>query len=120
MKSLSLYLMAALYILAGVNHFYNPAFYEPIMPAYIGYHLPLIYVSGVCEMLLGLLLIPFYTRKIAAILIMAMLIIFFWLHIQMLVDYTKSHDKHLWIAILRIPLQVVLIAWAYSVIPKRR
>jgi uncharacterized membrane protein len=114
MKKLSLYLMTLLYILAGANHFYNLPFYETIMPAYIGYHKFLIYVSGVCEIILGLMLIPLYTRKIAAMLIIAMLIVFLWLHIQMLIDFWKSNDKHLWIAVIRIPLQFVLIWWAYS------
>jgi uncharacterized membrane protein len=114
MKKNSLYLMAVLYVLAGANHFYNPHFYEAIMPDYIGYHMLLIYVSGVCEIVLGLLLMPYSTRKIAAMLIIAMLIVFLWLHIQMLIDYWKNNDKHLWVAIIRVPLQFVLIWWAYS------
>lgn len=114
MKKLSLYLIAFLYVLAGLNHFFNINFYETIMPTYIGYHKQLILISGVCEIVLGLLMIPRTTRKMAATLITLMLILFLWLHIQMLVDFLKSHDKHLWIAILRIPLQFILIAWAYS------
>ncbi|HTB31497.1 MAG TPA: MauE/DoxX family redox-associated membrane protein [Bacteroidia bacterium] len=114
MKKFSLYLMVALYVLAGANHFYNPDFYEVIMPKYIGYHKLLIYVSGACEIVLALLLIPQYTRKIASILIIIMLIIFLWLHIQMLIDYWKNNDRYLWIAILRIPLQFVLIWWGYT------
>jgi len=114
MKKISLYLIIFLYVLAGINHFYNPHFYQAIMPAYIGYHTLLIYVSGVCEILFGLLLIPHYTRKIAAILIILMLVVFLWLHIQMLIDYWKNNDKYLWFAIIRIPLQFVLIWWAYS------
>jgi uncharacterized membrane protein len=114
MKKFSLYLMVVFYVLAGVNHFYNPHFYEAIMPAYIGYHKPLIYISGVCEITLGLLLIPHYTRKIAAILIIIMLVVFLWLHIQMLIDFWRNSDKDLWVAIIRVPLQFVLIWWAYS------
>jgi uncharacterized membrane protein len=113
MKKTSLYLMILLYVLAGANHFFNTHFYEAIMPVYIGFHMPLIYISGVFEIILGLLLIPHYTRKIAAILIVIMLTVFLWLHIQMLVDYWKSNDKHLWIAIVRLPLQFILIWWAY-------
>jgi uncharacterized membrane protein len=114
MKTLSLYLMALLYVSAGAYHFINPHFYEAIMPSYIGYHSFLISLSGVCEFMLGLLLIPQSTRKIAAILIIIMLIVFLWLHIQMLIDYWKSSDKHLWLAIVRIPVQFILIWWAYS------
>ena len=113
-KKLSLYLIVALYALAGVNHFLNFHFYDGIMPAYIGYHKLLIYVSGVCEIALGLMLAPQNTRRLAAILIIAMLLVFLWLHIQMLADFWKTHDKHLWIVIVRIPLQFVLIVWAYT------
>ncbi len=118
MKNISFYLMILLYILAGANHFYNPHFYDAIMPAYIGYHMLLIYVSGACEILLGALLIPQYTRKIAAILIIIMLIVFLWLHVQMVIDYWKSGNQYFWLAILRIPLQFVLIWWAYSLISR--
>jgi uncharacterized membrane protein len=106
--------MVIFYALAGLNHFYSPHFYEPIMPAYISLHKLLIYISGICEILFALLLIPRYTRKIAAILIIAMLIVFLWLHVQMLIDYWKSNNKDIWIAIARIPLQFVFIWWAYS------
>lgn len=114
MKKVSLYLMVIFYVLAGLNHLFNPHFYEAIMPHYIGSHEILIYLSGVCEMILGLLLIRLYTRKIAAILIVVMLIVFLWLHVQMLFDYWTTNNKNLWFAIIRIPLQFILIWWAYS------
>jgi uncharacterized membrane protein len=114
MKKLSLYLIIALYVLAGINHFIHPHFYEGIMPEYIGYHSFLITLSGVCEIILGLLMIPKATRKIAAWLITLMLTVFLWIHVQMLIDYWKNKDKDLWIAIIRLPLQLVLIWWAYT------
>ena len=49
--SASLYTMAIFYIVAGANHFFNESFYEKIMPSWLPYHLPLIYLSGVCEMI---------------------------------------------------------------------
>ena len=119
MQRLSLYLFTALYVLAGINHFINPSFYEAIMPTYIGYHTALIYLSGVCEIMLGLLILPISTRKVAAILITAMLVVFLWLHIQMLIDYWSTNNKHLWIAIARIPFQFFLIWWAYTFVRPR-
>jgi uncharacterized membrane protein len=114
MKKVSLYLMMVLYISAGINHFLNTHFYEAIMPGYIGLHNLLIYISGVCEIMLGVLLLPQNTRKLSALLIVGMLIVFLWLHVQMLIDYWKYSDKDLWIAMLRIPLQFGLMVWAYS------
>lgn len=114
MKKVSLYLMTLLYVLAGINHFYNTPFYEAIMPVYIGYHTTLIYISGVCEIALGLLLLPKYTRKIAANLIILMLVVFLWIHVQMFIDYWHNHDKNLWVAAVRLPMQFVLIYWAFT------
>ena len=35
----------------GVTHFTNPDFYVSIMPPYLGYHLQIVYISGVFEIL---------------------------------------------------------------------
>lgn len=106
--------MVGLYLFGGLNHFYNLAFYEAMMPSYIPAHTFLIYASGVIEMGLGIMLVPIVTRKLAAYLIIAMLIVFFIIHIQMLIDFIKTDNKALWFAIVRLPLQFVLIWWAYS------
>ena len=60
MKKASLILISLLYIIAGVNHFLNPAFYLEIMPNYIPVPLIMIYFSGVIEIILGLSL---YNKK---------------------------------------------------------
>ena len=114
LKKISLFSISGLYILGGLNHFYNPAFYEAVLPAYLPAHAFLIYLSGVIEIALGILLVPIKTRRLAAYLIVAMLIVFFIPHIQMLIDFIKNDNPYLWIAIVRIPLQFILIWWAYS------
>lgn len=107
------YLMAALYVLAGVNHFLNPAFYLKIMPPYLPWHRLLVEVSGVCEIVLGvLLLVPRCTRWAAWGLI-ALLIAVFPANLHMAVHpelYPEISAAALW---ARLPLQAVLIAWAY-------
>lgn len=110
----SLYAMILLYLSAGINHFINPEFYRKIMPVYIPFHMTFILLSGICEIVFAVLLIPILSRKLAAWLIIAMLIVFFVVHIQMLFDYSSVGGFMLWVAILRIPLQFVLIWWAYS------
>jgi uncharacterized membrane protein len=114
LRKTALYGLIILYTGAGINHFINPAFYENIMPAYIPFHALCISLSGICEITFAALLIPARTRKIAAWLIIAMLIVFFTVHIQMLLDYWRAGGALLWIAILRIPIQFVLIWWAYT------
>lgn len=113
MKLVLLYFMAALYIAAGVNHFVNPKMYQDIMPRYLPYHLPLIYVSGIAEILFGVLLIPEATRSVAAWLIVALLIAVFPANVEMMITAWERKSSILWIAVLRLPLQLVLIWWAW-------
>ena len=69
--------MAAFYIVAGVNHFRAPEFYVAIMPPYLPWHLELVYLSGVAEIVCGVgLLIP-RTRVLAAWATIALLIAVF-------------------------------------------
>ena len=109
----SKYLMAAFYTLAGVNHFLHPAWYLKIMPPYLPWHLPLVYLSGLAEIVLGaLLLIPRFST-LAAWGLIALLIAVFPanLHMALHTDlYPEIPPAALWI---RLPLQGGLIAWAY-------
>lgn len=104
--------MSLLYIIAGINHFIHPIFYLKIMPSYFPIPLELVYISGICEIFLGLLLLFQKTRKIACWLIIAMLIVFLPIHIQMVIDNFEIASLLFWISIVRIPLQFVLIRWA--------
>ena len=66
--------MALVYIIAGALHFIKPTFYLPIMPRYLPYHLELIYLSGVAEIICGLMLLFESTRRLGAWLTIALLI----------------------------------------------
>jgi len=113
MKTVLLYFMSLLYIAAGIYHFVNPKMYMRIMPAWLPYHLPLVYISGVCEIAFALLLIPESTRPVGAWLIIALLIAVFPANIQMLINFYNKQSPSLWIAVVRLPLQLVLIWWAW-------
>jgi uncharacterized membrane protein len=112
MKRISVYLMALLYVIAGVNHFLSTRQYEQIMPPYIPYPLEGVYISGICEIVFGLLLIPVPTRRIGAWLIITLLIAVFPANIQMTLNYAHQHNPQLWLTILRLPFQILLILWA--------
>lgn len=114
MKIISLYLMAGFYAAAGVNHFLHSSSYNSIMPPWLGWHKELIYLSGVCEILFGLLLIPVRTRRVAAWCIIILLVAVFPANIQMMLNYSHQNHSKLWLAIVRLPLQAVLIWWAYQ------
>jgi uncharacterized membrane protein len=115
MKIAFLYLMSLLYFSAGIYHFVNPKMYLRIMPTYLPQtsHLPLVYISGVCEIIAALLLIPESTRPLGAWLTIALLIAVFPANIQMLVTFYQKQHSALWIAILRLPMQIFLIWWAW-------
>jgi uncharacterized membrane protein len=101
------------FVLAGINHFVKTDFYVGIMPPYLPWHKELVYLSGVFEIVLGvLLLIPQFT-VVAAWGLIALLIAVFPANLHMALNttlYPTISPILLWI---RLPLQGVLIAWAY-------
>ncbi len=111
-QKLSLYIMAALYIAAGINHFVSPKFYAAIMPPYIPFHTLAIFVSGAAKSILGFLLLFNHTRKAASWGIVIVLLAIFPANVQMLVNYIKQNNPFIWVAVLRLPLQALLIWWA--------
>lgn len=113
LKPRSLIAMSLLYVVAGINHFIHPLFYKKIMPPYIPWHIPLIDVTGIFEIVFGVLLIPVVTRRIAAWGIIILLVLIFPANINMMLNYAKEKNPDLWLTILRLPLQVLLIWWAY-------
>ena len=112
--------MAAFYVIAGVNHFVHPVFYKKIMPPWLSIQDALIYITGGCEIVFGLLLIPEKTRRLAAWCIIALLVAVFPANIQMMLNYRQEHNSYLWVAILRLPVQLLLIWWAYLFTKKNR
>jgi uncharacterized membrane protein len=113
LKRILKHLLGLFFVTAGLNHFISPGFYLKIMPPYLPGHLFLVYLSGFFEMALGLLvLFPKFTRLSAWGLI-ALLIAVFPANIHMSTNpelYPEYNPAVLW---FRLPLQVVLIAWAY-------
>ena len=100
-------------IVAGLNHFRSADFYLRMMPPYLPWHLELVYISGIAEILLGILLLVRRTSAIAAWGIIALLIAVFPANLQMALEpdqFPNIPEMALW---LRLPLQAVLIAWAY-------
>lgn len=109
--------MGILYSILGILHFTNTGFYRPFMPKFLPSHDMLIYLSGIAEILLGLGVLFPQTRILALWGIIAMLMVFLIVHINMLFP-ANSLGIPLWILWLRIPLQFLLIYWAYVNLPK--
>jgi uncharacterized membrane protein len=113
------WLLAVLFVAAGVNHFVNPGFYVGIMPPYLPWPLTLVYLSGVFEIVLGLLLLVPKFQRLAAWGLILLLIAVFPANIHMAMHpelFPAYPPVALWI---RLPLQGVLIAWAWWFTRKR-
>ena len=107
------FLFGAFFVLAGLNHFVNPAFYLRIMPPYLPWHTFLVYLSGFFEIALGLLVIVPKLTRIAAWGLIALLIAVFPANIHMAMNTNLYPDINPIILWLRLPLHAVLVVWAY-------
>jgi uncharacterized membrane protein len=106
--------MACIYFIAGINHFLNPSSYIKIMPPWLPFPEALVFVSGAIEIVCALLLLPSFSRKLAAWGIIVLLIAVFSANIQMSINYHKENNPYFWLTLLRLPLQFLLIWWAYQ------
>lgn len=109
-----LVLMACLYLLAGVLHFIYPRVYLKIIPPWIPGPKPLVYLSGLLEIAFGAALFFPATRETGLYGILALLFVFIPVHIHMLRDRRAAMGLPAWFLALRIPLQGLLIYWAFS------
>jgi uncharacterized membrane protein len=111
-KTVSKWLLAMFMVAAGAMHFIKPDPYLQIMPPYLPLHRELVYLSGFFEFAFGvLLLVPRFSR-LAAWGIIVLLIAVFPANI-----YLYQHQDLLpappILHLLRLPLQGVLVLWAY-------
>jgi uncharacterized membrane protein len=105
--------MGIFFIVAGVNHFVSPGFYETIMPPFLPWPMALIYISGAAEILGGAgVLIP-WARRVAGWGLIALLIAVFPANIYAVMHGISSNTLVKVLLIVRLPFQAVLIAWVY-------
>ena len=105
--------MGLLFTAAGANHFYNPDFYVRIMPPYLPWHYALVLISGLSEIVLGIALILPRTSRPAAWGLIALLIAVFPANIYMATHPELYPDLPATGLYLRLPLQGLLVVWAY-------
>lgn len=109
------WLLAALFIAAGLNHFRRPRLYRAIMPDYLPAHAELVAASGYAEIILGAMACLPRLRGLARWGLLALLAAVFPANVHMAVHperYPRIPPALLW---LRLPLQPALMAlvwWA--------
>ncbi|TRW24682.1 DoxX family membrane protein [Flavobacterium zepuense] len=108
-----LYLMAALYIVAGLNHFRVPKIYVRMIPPSLPAPRALNLLSGLAEILLGIALCIPAVSSWAAWGIIALLIAIFPANVFMYTNERAGMGLPKWARLIRLPLQLLLIVWAY-------
>jgi uncharacterized membrane protein len=111
--TLSQRLLAAFWIVAGLNHFRVPRLYESIMPDSLPAHRELVLASGAAEIAGGLLVIGERTRPIARPWLLGVLAAVFPANIHMALHperYRKIPPAALW---GRLPLQLLAAWWVW-------
>ncbi|OCX52941.1 DoxX family protein [Mucilaginibacter sp. PPCGB 2223] len=115
-KKISLIILIVFYILAGLNHFRSANSYIHIIPTYLPAPGLLNALAGFFEIAFGVMLVFPATQCFAAWGIIAMLIAFLPVHIDMMMRApVMLGDIKVTplIAWLRMPLQGLLIWWAW-------
>ena len=114
--------LAVIMVAVGVLHFVADRFFVQIVPPQLPAPQWLVWISGVIEIALGLLLLPTATRRLAGYALIALYIAVFPANIYMAVANVQLQGMPAWFAQpsplalwLRLPFQLVLIAWAWWV-----
>ena len=106
-------LFAILFISAGILHFVMPDFFVRIVPPILPAPLFIVYLSGIVEIALGiLLLVPKFSR-FAAFGLIALLVAVFPANIYMAINPQTFADYDQLMLYLRLPIQFLLIFCAY-------
>ena len=119
MKTLKLILtllFGAIMLLAGINHFVKPAMYLPFIPEFLP-KVTINYLVGIAEIVVGVgAFIPRF-RSMATLGILLLMLVFLPLHIIDVYSQTPAIGSHQF-ALIRLPIQFVLILWAWFIYKK--
>ena len=104
--------LGAAFVWIGVQHFVEPAWFEPIVPAVLGPPRFWVLASGVAEIAVGLALIVPATRAYGGLACAALLVVLYWANLYMWVENVPLDGKtyaNVW-HVVRLLIQLGLIA----------
>ena len=107
-------LFGPFFVFAGIMHFVIPRQYEAIMPDYLPAHKELVQASGVAEIAGGLGVMHPSTRRVASWWSIATLIAVFPANLHMALHPDKYKQVPRVALYLRLPVQLLFIAWAHA------
>jgi uncharacterized membrane protein len=111
LRYLGLAIVFVWFFFGGIFHFARPESFLQIMPPYVPLPLAAVYVSGACELLFALGIVPPATRQLSGNLLMLLTVavtpanVHMWLHPELFPDAPLFL-----VSIWRLVLQVVLLA----------
>jgi uncharacterized membrane protein len=108
-------LLALAMVGVGIDHLADPTPFVNIVPKELPAPLALVYVSGVCEIALGLGLLVPKIRRLAGLGLVALYVAVFPANINMAIRGLSPNPEHpipSWIAWARLPFQILFIALA--------
>lgn len=114
LKTVSRYIMSLFYVSVGINHFLNPEWFVKIIPPILlEFDYQLVYLSGVCEVMFGLLILIPKARYYAAWGLILTLAAVFPANIYLAQTNGVAMDTTAAVAWYRLPFQTVFILLAY-------
>ena len=109
--------LAGMFATSGVLHFARSEPFEKIIPTPMQeYKKELVQISGVAELACAALLVTPPTRRLGGILSFGLLLGVWPANVQMSVSAFKSERAPSWyrmMTVLRLPLQIPMLRWAY-------
>ena len=110
-RAVSVVLLAAAFVGAGVLHFVKPRVFEAIVPPSLPAPRALVLISGAAEVLGGVGLLVPAVRPWAGWGLVALLVAVFPANLYMARESGRFRKIPRWALLARLPLQAVLIAW---------
>ncbi len=113
MKKILTFIFGILMILGGIMHFIKPSFYFALIPDFLP-KLSVVYLSGVLELLVGVMALSSKYRSLGTLGIFLMMLAFLPVHTWDVFRENPAMGSH-GAALVRLSFQFVLIGWAWYI-----
>lgn len=105
--------MAIFMIYGGVQHFTNTAFYSPFVPDFLNFKVAIIYISGIVEIAIGLLLLFKKSEGVGALGVFILMLVFLPIHVWDVFSAAPAIGSHQ-AALIRLSIQLVFIGISWK------